>query len=94
MMHKSMPKPVKIDFGWPRERGGPIETTFWEVVVVQVSSRISWSSVQGSRLILRGGDRGHPGGPQDHLDPKVGRRGEPDTLSQPVGPGGVGGLNT
>ena len=36
---------------------------------------------------------GTGGGPRDHLNPKVeGRRGEPDTLSQPVDPGGVGGF--
>ena len=42
--------------------------------------------------ILRGGEGTLPP-PQDHLEPKVGgKRGEPDTLSQPVDPSGVGGL--
>ena len=34
-----------------------------------------------------------PGGPQHHLNPRMGgQRGEPDNISQPVDPGGVGGF--
>ena len=41
-----------------------------------------------------GGRGGPPGGDcQDHLNPKLGgQRGEPEALSQPVDPGGVGGF--
>ena len=44
------------------------------------------------RIGITGG--GPPGGGcQDHLNPKLGgQRGEPEALSQPVDPGGVGGL--
>ena len=36
---------------------------------------------------------GTPGGARHHLNPKLGgQRGEPEAFSQPVDPGGVGGL--
>ena len=39
------------------------------------------------------GRGGPPGGPQHHLNPRMGgQRGEPDNISQPVDPGGVGGF--
>ena len=41
----------------------------------------------------RGTPGGTPGGPRHHLNPRMGgQRGEPDTISQPVDPGGVGGF--
>ena len=43
------------------------------------------------QIILQGG--GPPGGPRHHLNPRMGgQRGEPDNISQPVDPGGVGGF--
>ena len=41
--------------------------------------------------MMTGGDP--RGGPRDHLNPRMGGQwGEPDNISQPVDPGGVGGF--